>query len=101
ARMQWRGECPAPWKINSEVGDLREDGLPGGKLFRFLRYDVQLDAEWLAANLDMKLTPADVVRVRRMDDTGTIPLAYEIGCRAAERQVKAEHLLSAAEAKIS
>jgi hypothetical protein len=37
-----------------------------------------------------------VVRVRRMDDTGTIPLAYEIGRRAAERQVKAEHLLSAA-----
>jgi hypothetical protein len=42
----------------------------------------------------MKLAPADVVRVRRMDDTGTIPLAYEIGRRAAERQVKAEHLLA-------
>jgi hypothetical protein len=30
-----------------------------------------------------------------MDDPGTIPLAYEIGRRAAERQVNAAHLLNA------
>jgi hypothetical protein len=95
ALMQWFGECPAPWPINSEVGDLRDDSPPGGKLFRFLRYDVQLDAPWLAEVIDLKLSDRDVTRVRRMDDTGTIPLAYEIGRRAAERQVKAEHLLSA------
>lgn len=96
ALMQWLGECPAPWTVNSEVGDLRGDGLPGGKLFRFLRYDVPLDAPWLADVLDLKLSERDVTRLRRMDDPGTIPLAYEIGRRAAERQVKAEHLLSGA-----
>jgi len=96
ALMQWLGECPAPWVVNSEVGDLRHDGLPGGKLFRFLRYDVSLDATWLAETLDLKLSDRDVARVRRMDDPGTIPLAYEIGRRAAERQVKAEHLLNPA-----
>ena len=96
ALMQLLGECPAPWRINSEIGDLRDDGLPGEKQFRFLRYDVHLDAAWLAENVDMTLPPADVLRVRRMDDTATIPLAYEIGHRAAERQVKAEHLLAAA-----
>lgn len=96
ALMQLLGECPAPWQINSEVGDLHDDCLPGEKQFRFLRYDVHLDGPWLAENLDMTLSPADVVRVRRMDDTGTIPLAYEIGRRAAERQIKAEHLLIAA-----
>jgi hypothetical protein len=95
ALMQWLGESPAPWPINSEVGDLRDDSPPGGKLFRFLRYDVQLDGPWLAETLDLKLSERDVIRARRMDDTGTIPLAYEIGRRAAERQVKAEHLLSA------
>ena len=94
ALMQWLGECPAPWVVNSEVGDLRNDGLPGGKLFRFLRYDVPLDRPWLAETLDLKLSERDVTRVRRMDDPGTIPLAYEIGRRAAERQVKAEHLLN-------
>jgi patatin-like phospholipase len=95
ALMQWLGECPAPWQINSEVGDLRNDGLAGGKLFRFLRYDVTLDATWLAETLGIKLSPRDVNRVRRMDDPVAIPLAYEIGRRAAERQVKLEHLLSA------
>jgi hypothetical protein len=94
--MQLMGECPAPWTINSEIGDLRDDGLPGGKLFRFSRYDVHLDGPWLAENLDLKLSERDVTRVRRMDDPVTIPLAYEIGRRAAERQVKAEHLLSGA-----
>jgi uncharacterized protein len=93
--MQLMGECPAPWTINSEIGDLRDDGLPGGKLFRFLRYDVHLDGPWLAENLDLKVSERDVTRVRRMDDPVTIPLAYEIGRRAAQRQVKAEHLLTA------
>ena len=91
--MQWLGECPAPWPVNSEVGTLSDDTLPGGKLFRFLRYDVRLEGPWLADMLDLKISERDVTRVRRMDDPGTIPLAYEIGRRAAERQVRAEHLV--------
>jgi uncharacterized protein len=98
ALMQWLGECPAPWPVNSEVGDLSGDTPPGGKLFRFLRYDVRLDAPWLAEVLDLKLSARDVTRVRRLDDHGSLPLAYEIGRRAAELQVKAEHLLPGAPA---
>ena len=41
ALMQWMGECPAPWPINSEVGTLAADMPSGGKMFRFLRYDVR------------------------------------------------------------
>jgi hypothetical protein len=44
--------------------------------------------------LDLRISERDVTRVRRMDDPGTIPVAYEIGRRAAERQVKAEHLVA-------
>ncbi len=47
AQMQWLGECPAPWVINSEIGTLADDGPPGGKMFRFVRYDVRLEQEWL------------------------------------------------------
>jgi hypothetical protein len=93
ALMQWFGDCPAPWPISSEVGDLRDDGPPGGKLFRFLRYDVPLEGPWLAERLDLKVSVRDVARVRRMDDPGAIPLAYEIGRRAAAQQVKPEHWL--------
>jgi len=93
--MQWLGECPTPWPVNSEIGALTGDGPPGGKLLRFVRYDVRIEAPWIAEMLDLKLSARDVTRVRRMDDPGAIPLAYEIGRRAAERQVRAEHLLPA------
>jgi hypothetical protein len=92
ALMQLLGECPAPWQIDSEIGDLHDDRLPGGKLFRFLRYDVPLDGDWIAAHLDLRVSERDVTRVRRMDERDTIPLAYEIGRRAAALQVKPEHL---------
>lgn len=97
AMMQWMGDCPTPWRINSEIGDVA-DIFPGGPLFRFLRYDVRLEHGWLEQNLDLKLTAKDLARVRQMDNADSIPLAYEIGQMAAERQVKPEHLLAHAEA---
>jgi hypothetical protein len=67
------------------------DVFPGGPLFRFLRYDVRLERPWLEQNLDLKLSAKDLARVREMDNPESIPLAYEIGKLAAERQVKAAH----------
>ncbi|HWP16195.1 MAG TPA: hypothetical protein VNM46_11265, partial [Xanthobacteraceae bacterium] len=96
AMMQWMGDSPTPWRINSEIQDVH-DAFPGGPLFRFLRYDVRLEHGWLEQNLDLKLSAKDLVRVRQMDNPAAIPLAYEIGCMAAERQVRAEHLLAGAE----
>jgi hypothetical protein len=46
AMMQWMGECPTPWRVNSEIDDVR-DVFPGGPLLRFLRYDVRLEPGWL------------------------------------------------------
>src|SRR5947208_315579 len=91
ALMQWFGESPTPWLVNSEVRDLLHDLFPAGPLFRFLRYDVRLERDWLAEHLDVKLSEKDVARLREMDNPESIPLAYEIGRVAAERQVKVEH----------
>jgi hypothetical protein len=90
ALMQWLGTSPTPWRVNSEIGDLAEQ-FPAGPLFRFLRYDVRLEADWLKEHLDIQLGAKDLARVRAMDNPDSIPLAYQIGCGAAERQVKAEH----------
>jgi uncharacterized protein len=90
ALMQWFGESPTPWLVNSEMRDLAEQ-FPAGPLFRFLRYDVRLEADWLKEHLDLKVGDRDLARVREMDNPDSIPLAYQIGCAAAERQVKAEH----------
>jgi uncharacterized protein len=90
--MQWMGECPAPWQINSEIGTLAEVAPPGGKMFRFLRYDVRLEKEWLARELNVQVSDTMLERLRGMDDPSLVDKLYEIGCIAAEKQVKAEHL---------
>jgi CO/xanthine dehydrogenase FAD-binding subunit len=89
--MQWMGECLTPWKINAEIGTLADDSPQGGRMFRFLRYDVNLEARWLKEVLDLNLSPMDVIRLHRLDDPDMVPLLYEIGKRAAALQVKAEH----------
>jgi hypothetical protein len=91
AQMQWLGECPDPWEINSEVGKLVGDAPPGGKWFRFLRYDVRLDPVWLKENLHLDFTEQEVEKFRRMDDPGIIKNIYAIARLAAELQVKREH----------
>ncbi len=91
--MQWMGECPAPWVINSEIGTLAGDAPPGGKLFRFLRYDVRLEKEWLAHELGYEADDELIERLRGMDDPSLVDQLHEIGARAAAKQVKLEHLL--------
>ncbi len=91
AQMQWLGECPAPWKINSEIGTLAHDGPPNGKLFRFLRYDVILEPEWLAQELGLDVSEKECNRLRQMDNPGIVNCIYGIARLAAEKQVKAEH----------
>jgi len=93
ALMQWMGECPAPWQINSEIGNLANETPPGGKMFRFLRYDVTLEKDWLARELNYKVDDHRLAQLRGMDDPGLIHQLYEIGFAAAEKQVKAAHWL--------
>jgi hypothetical protein len=89
--MQWMGECPAPWQINSEIGTLANVPPPGGKMFRFLRYDVRLEKEWLARELDYHVSDEMIERLRGMDDPSLVDRLYEIGQLAAAKQVKPEH----------
>jgi uncharacterized protein len=91
AQMQWLGECPAPWPINSEIGTLADDAPVGGKLFRFLRYDVRLESDWLKSELGLDISEQDVLRLRTMDDPGIVQDMFAIGRAAADRFVKPEH----------
>jgi hypothetical protein len=93
ALMQWMGECPAPWPINSEVGTLAAEMPPGGKMFRFLRYDVRLEKDWLARELNYDVSDEALARLRGMDDPAAANELYAIGRMAAEKQVKIEHLV--------
>ena len=91
AQMQWLGECMTCWTINSEVRTLCGDAPPGGKWFRFARYDLRLEKLWLKQNLGLDLSDQDIARLQGMDDPATIPQLYEIARKAAQKQVKREH----------
>lgn len=97
AQMQWLGECPDPWPINSEIGSLAGELPPESRWFRFMRYDVQLEQPWIAAKLG-KTLPEDVVAsYRNMDDPSIIAAIYELAVEAAQRQVKVEHFFPKAQ----
>jgi hypothetical protein len=95
AQMQWLGECLTEWKINSEVGSLCAELPQGGKMFRFMRYDVKLETAWLRQELDLKVSENDTERYRGMDNPAIVNEIYEIAQLAAAKQVKPEHWLGA------
>lgn len=90
AMMQWFGECPAPRQINAEIGTLAGEYPGAAPLFRFVRYDVELEPAAIAA-LGVTLGPNDLLRLRQLDDPGILKLAYEIGQKAAAAQVQGAH----------
>jgi uncharacterized protein len=100
-QMQYLGETLTPWVIDSAVGTLARERPASGKMFRFLRYDVQLELPWIEKELGeeveavfgRKLTETDVIRMRSMDDPTIIHDIYELAKIAAKKQVKAEHWL--------
>jgi len=100
-QMQYLGDTLTPWWINSEVGTLAGDGPTGGKLFRYLRYDVKLELPWIEENLGREVkeefgrsfTDFDVIRMRSMDDPTIVETIYKLAKIAAEKQVKPEHWL--------
>ena len=85
--MSWLGDSPTKWLFNSELGDLGQVSAPGNNpLFRFLRYDIRLEQQWLHEELDVNLDKPAITKLCRMDAPENIPTLYELGVRAAERQ---------------
>jgi uncharacterized protein len=98
-QMQFLGECLTAWPIDRELGTLADETPPAGKMFRFLRYDVQLELDWIEkelgeeveARFGRKLSEIDVNGMRSMDDPRIIEDVYRLASIAAKKQVKAEH----------
>lgn len=88
--MQWLGDTPTRWHIDTEIGDLAGDSLES-PLVHYLRYDAHLTAEWLERRLGLVLEPSKLERLKEMDLPHLAPELLDIGRRAAELQVTAEH----------
>lgn len=89
--MQALGKTLTPWIINSEVGALEGYCIAPEPLFTFIRYNVELERDWLADNLGITVSPSHIERLRHIDDAQMIPLAHEIGIAAAEKMVSPDH----------
>jgi uncharacterized protein len=92
--MSWLGDTPTSWPINSELADVAGIPAPRGQpLFRFLRYDIRLEQDWLARELGVSIEQRTLERYQLIDAPENIPALYELGARAAERQITRDHLV--------
>jgi hypothetical protein len=89
--LQWASDTPTPRRIDSEIGDLSEDRLTHQPLLHYVRYDGQLEIDWLIERLGITMTREQVLRIQKMDDPRGVEALIEIGRQIAERHVKAEH----------
>jgi hypothetical protein len=89
--LQWLGETPTPWRIDSEIGDLARDRLSDAKLLFYLRYDTGLGREDLERYGQTGVTNAVLAALTAFDQPDMAPRLLDLGRRAAEHQVKAEH----------
>jgi hypothetical protein len=85
--MSWLGQASLQWEINLELGDLGKITPPFGNLFRYHRCDIKLEQEWLAQNLGVNLSSAQVMALYQMDNPSNIAPLYEYGRLAAETQI--------------
>jgi hypothetical protein len=90
--MTYLGQSPIPWSINSEIGDLGPVVAQTGNLFRFLRYDIRLEQDWLKETLGEDLSKDVINRLRQMDNPEGMSTLYDLGRKAAALQIKREHL---------
>ena len=87
--MQWMSRCPAPWMIDSEIGDLARDDFAGAPHFLYQRYNVMLELAWLKEKLGLDVMQEGLVRLTKMDEPKTVDELLDIGRAAAQVYVSA------------
>ena len=91
------GRCRHGGIIDRELGDLinpepgrpdREPGLPGQRMFTYIRYNAELTTDGLA---ELGLPDIRPENVQKLDSVDHIPELQRIGEKVADRDVKASH----------
>ncbi len=95
ATLQWLTDCLTPSIIDRAVGDMRLDSEKGPQCATYVRYNVLLEQDWLKKELGVDLAPDKIEQIRKMDDPANMKELAALGSKAAQAQVKAEHLPAA------
>jgi hypothetical protein len=93
--LQWLTSCLTPSIIDRAVGDMKLDSQSGPQLATYVRYDVELESNWLSSELGIELAADKVAQIAKMDDPTNMDDLAKLGQSAASKQVKAEHLPAA------
>lgn len=78
-------------KIDREIGDLRDDNLTTEPLLHYIRYNVLLDENELNNLGFTNLTEKQIDSLRDMAESKNKEILYQIGFKAAKRDVKINH----------
>lgn len=93
ALMQWMGQSHMPSRINGEIGDLSQDQIGAMPLFRYTRFNIDLERQWLIAHLGRDFDDKTLRGVARMDEPRAIDDLLSLGRQAAQTMVKLDALL--------
>jgi hypothetical protein len=79
--MQGLAQTPRPWRINSELGDMRGDALSPIPLLLFQRFDARLDDPAEMARLAIQCSQQELAAMTELasDDPAVLRRLYEIG----------------------
>jgi len=93
--LQWLSSSPTSWEIDGEIGNLEDDLLVTDTskkgLISYLRYNLWLDAENLKRLIGKDYSKAQIDSLVEMSNADNRNTLHEIGVKAAEEEIKAEH----------
>jgi len=94
--MQWLSYSPTLWEIDGEVGSLAKDLIAGKKesdsgYLTYLRYNMWLDNAHLEPLMGKPYSKQQVDGLVEMSNAESRFELYDIGNKAAQKEVKADH----------
>lgn len=91
AMLQWLSNPSRSWQIDSEIGNLEGELLPGSTdpkaMLSFVRYDIELKTEWLEEHTGRWVAPFHLDEMIDFTNTKSQKALYELARTAAASQV--------------
>lgn len=89
--MQLLSDSPTNRSVDGEIGDLGGECISHQPMFRYLRYNIDLESVELSGLLARDVTESEVAKIQSLDRAELIPIYAEAGRAAAIRQVHPKH----------
>jgi len=90
--LQMFSNSPTAREFDREIGDAHASSI--APMLSYLRYDVELDKQWIKDKLDLNLSIKDIKDLRQMDDHNMLDLLSDLGTRAANNLLHEDHFPS-------